>query len=225
MVYKNYDFYAICNRLEKTANKTLALAMSMLDEMNDRLRVTDVSKDKQKTTLKSAKNIHKRAKLSPPWNTIRNMLVALFIDDDEITVKPIHDNGDGTYSITLESPNATKVCALSRILRGEFIFGNVTLKIKYAVTNGSKVAEDYNKNDLYDIVLEALASTPAVVDIKRVENFVGDEFIVVEFAKEVVQFYNDDLKDFYGNWNGTFVDVAKEIFKTRSNVMFTVAEK
>ena len=223
MVYKNYDFYAIYNRLEKTANKTLALAMSMLDEINDRSRVVNTSSKKPKTTAKP-KSIRKSMKLSPPWNTVWSMLVALFKGDDEITVKPIQHDDSGVYTITLESSNATKICALSRLLKNEYSFGNVTLKIKYAVTNNSKVAEDYDKNDLYDVAIEAFASTPAVVDIKHCQDLVSNKFIVIEFAKQVVQFYNDDLFDFYGNWNGTYIDVAKKLCTDIDGLMFTIAE-
>lgn len=223
MLYNNYDYYTICNRIEKTANKTLALAISMLGEMNDRLRAVNVSSEKPKTTAKP-RSVHKRMKLSPPWNTVWSMLVVLFKGDDEITVKAIQHDDSGVYTITLESPNATKVCALSRLLKGAYSFGNVTLKIKYAVTNNGKVAEDYDKNDLYDVAIEAFVSTPAVVDIKHCQDLTGSKFVVIEFAKEVVQFYNDELFDFYGNWNGTYIDVAKQLCTDIDGLMFTISE-
>lgn len=197
--------------------------LNAINEMVNAVNKAYISSAKNKT-YKSPDSSRKATKLSPPWNTIKSMFTAMFAGDDEIIVKDMIKKDD-TYLLIIETPSATKADALVKVLKNKYDFGNVTLKIEYDVTNKGGKVESYNQNDTYDVYLEALASTPAVVDIKRVENFVGDEFVVVEFAKEVVQFYNDDLTDFYGNWNGTYVDVAKEIFKTKSNVLFTVAEK
>lgn len=161
-------------------------------------------------------------KLSPPWTTIYNKLRVFFAKDPDIKVNPVKLTKAGDRYIVIESPYCEKIDALVRLMKDEYKFGNVTLKIHFAVSNGFKATET---DGLYGYAIDGLASNAAIVDIKKVENFVHDEFVVIEFAKEIVQFYNDDLGDYYGNWNGTYVDVAKELFKENPRLMFTITEE
>lgn len=172
-----------------------------------------------KPKIKKTENL----RLSPPWNTIYRKITAFFKGDDEITVKPLETTGRN-WIITIETPNSDKAFALENIMRTEYSFGNVSVKVKFAVTNETAKKATILSDDLYETYLTALSSTPAVTDIKKVKNFVQDEFVIVELKKEVVQFYNDDISDYYGNWNGLYTDIAKEIFKDeRGKVIFTIA--
>ena len=159
-------------------------------------------------------------KLSPPWTTLENMLHAFFDKDPEITVGPVKIQKDGIRYIIIESTSCEKIDALSALMKSKYQFGNITLEIRFCVANG--VLQLSETNDLYGQAIDALVTNAAVVDIKKVKNFVQDEFVVIEFAKEIVQFFNDDLSDFYGNWNGTYIDVAKELFNENKQIMFTI---
>ena len=173
-------------------------------------------------TVNKEKPSKENVKLSPPWTTIYNKLCAFFAKDPDIKVNPVKFTKTGDRYIVVESPYCEKIDALATLMKDEYKFGNVTLKIHFAVSNNFK---DIRTDGLYDQVIDGLASNAAIVDIKKVENFVHDEFVVIEFAKEIVQFYNDDLGDYYGNWNGTYVDIAKELFKENSRLMFTITEE
>lgn len=43
------------------------------------------------------------------------------------------------------------------------------------------------------------------------------------FSSEIVQFWNDDLSDYYGNFNGLAEDIAREVLKETS--VFFCTEK
>lgn len=160
-------------------------------------------------------------KLSPPWWTVYNKIKAMFEADPDITIQPM-SGGDTSYTIYLDTPDANKALALKNILKTEYHFGGVSLKIVTRVTN--KIDESLKRSDTtYDNYLDALATTPAVVDIRHVVDMFGTKWIVIDFKKEVVQFWNDDLMDYYGNWNGLYTDIATDIFKYEPSVKYTIA--
>ena len=179
--------------------------------------------EKNTNTINSKKNPvpkSKKTKLSPPWYTVYNKIKAMFEADPDITVQPM-SGGDTEYTIYLDTPDSVKAVALEKILKTEYNFGNITVKVVIRVTNGP--CKQVPNGTVYDNYLDALATTPAVVDIRHVVDMFGTKWVVIDFKKEVVQFYNDDLTDFYGNWNGLYTDIATDIFKYNPSVKFTIA--
>lgn len=215
------DFDEIFKAVDRAADALITDFYAAYTEAKKIEKKKAVEKPKTNLDKKATNTSKKNVKLSPPWTTIEKFLAQMFEGDDDITIYPMIRKEDGSREIVIESNYADKICALSELLNNEYDFGNVKLKITYRVTN----KYCFTKNtDLYGTVIDALASTPRVEDIKKIRNFVEDEFIVIEFAKEVIQFFNDDLQDYYGNWNGTLVDVAKKIFKSNDKILFTIAE-
>ena len=186
-------------------------------------------KETNTETINSMKNPNPKKedkKLSPPWWTVQKKIKAMFKDDPDIEIKSVSKGGDAsgvTYVLYLDTPDANKALALKNILKTEYHFGGVSLKIVIRVTN--KIDESLKRSDTtYDNYLDALATTPAVVDIRHVVDMFGTKWIVIDFKKEVVQFWNDDLTDYYGNWNGLYTDIATDIFKYNPAVKYTIAE-
>lgn len=195
-----------------------------IDDKYKRYKIVESYKNKNKEEAKksTAKTTEKKTKLSPPWQTVYKKFIAMFKGDTEIKIFPIEDSSNGEKILYIDTPNGAKAYALSRILKTSYNFGNVNLKIKIRVTNGNRINTD--AENLYDLYIDALAGTPAVVDVVKAKRPTGEEFTAVIFKKEVVQFFNDDLTDFYGNWNGVYTDIATDIFKYDSNVMYTIEE-
>jgi hypothetical protein len=165
-------------------------------------------------------------KLSPPWWTVQKKIKAMFKDDPDIEIKSVSKGGDAsgvTYVFYLDTPDAAKAIALEKILKTEYNFGNIKLKVTVRVTNANNKTV-LPAESIYDNYLDALATTPAVVDIRHVVDMFGTKWIVIDFKKEVVQFWNDDLTDYYGNWNGLYTDIATDIFKYNPAVKYTIAE-
>lgn len=144
--------------------------------------------------------------LQSPWVTTYNKIRVLLNRDSDLTISRLSGDDNGVYTFTVSSTNAPKIIALEKIIKNEFVFGNVTLKIQFLVENPEKdgITVDDFKN--------AFNGNNIISKIETVKNPVGVPQTFVMFGREVIQFYNDDISDFYGNFNGLGEDIAREIF-------------
>ena len=204
--------------IEEAINETL-------DEMTKSVRAYTPRANNTKTVgSKKQSTAKKKTKLSPPWWTVYNKIKAMFEADPDVTIQPMKETEDKTgFIIYLDTPDALKAVALNKILKLKYNFGNITLTVKVRVVDNQSKQFNPRTDTDYDSYLDALATTPAVIDIREVEDMCGNKWIVIDFKKEVVQFYNDDLTDFYGNWNGLYTDIATDIFKYNPSVKYTIA--
>ena len=151
----------------------------------------------------SNQNLH----LSAPWHTYRNMLAHMFSLDEDITVGNITGEGDA-LSLRIDVLNNRGKCeALNQLLKKTVAFGSVTLTI--SVENSFS-----NSDSAADIAKTALAYNRLVKDIVVKKDMTGTDHTFVVFYPEVIQFFNDDLTDYCGNFNALAEDVAREIFNT-----------
>lgn len=153
--------------------------------------------DKQKTGLSS------------PWVTYSRKLMALFGEDKDLTVNFDQD----TYTITIESENTFKIMALEKILKPQMVFGNITVTVRCLVKN----AETESVAALFKT---AFAGNPRVSQIQEVATPLSTSETYVLFKKEVIQFYNDDTSDFYGNFNGLSEDLMRDVANGSIRVNF-----
>jgi hypothetical protein len=139
--------------------------------------------------------------LSSPWMTYYKKLVALFGDDPELNVLW----NDDTKSITIESTNTFKIMALEKLLNPVVTFGNITVTVSCRVKDGAE-------ESLSAIFKTAFAGNPHFKGIIEKKVVAMDETFVL-FKNEVIQFFNDDTTDYYGNWNGLSEDIMRDIIK------------
>ena len=140
--------------------------------------------------------------LSSPWMTTYKKLVALFNADPDLNV--LYD--DATKTVTIESVNTYKIMALEKILKPSITFGNVTLNIKCLVKNGEE-------ESLAALFKTAFTGNPhfSVVEERTLLGAVKETYLL--FQPEVLQFFNDDCTDYYGNWNGLSEDILRDVMK------------
>lgn len=143
-----------------------------------------------------------RLKLSPPWITYLNKIIALFDCDPGITVS--YDNS--APSVTLTINDGDKHAAIRKLLAEEVNYGGVLLKVN---TEGplSNIAFTSNK-ELFDA---AFAGNPAYVKAVSIDN-IFSTFTYVVFKNYVVQFFNDNLDDLYGNVSTLYQYIAEDLF-------------
>jgi len=155
--------------------------------------------------------------ISPPWITLYHKFEAIFGDDPEITLD--FTGAEGGYAIVFESRNATKLDALERMLNPDFTFGNIKVTLQFKVSN------NVASND-YDVCIDALTGNPMFADIIPRSFMPGLEpdQICVIMKKEIIQFFDDNLNDFYGNANFLPTDVAKEIFVKNGALQFSISD-
>jgi hypothetical protein len=157
--------------------------------------------------------------LQSPWYTLYNKIVSMFGGDEELTISNITEttkaaeNAKATYTITISSANAVKLQAIEKILKHEFPMGNIVVKIAFVYEeskNSDITAADF-KN--------AFTGNPIMSNIKTIETPWKSEMTFVLFKREVIQFYNDDITDLYGNFNGLAEDIARELFNDVTEVI------
>lgn len=139
--------------------------------------------------------------ISSPWMTYYKKLVALFNDDPELEVKWNEDE----KSVIIESTNTFKILALEKLLDPSITFGNVTITVKCLVKNGSE-------DSAAAIFKTAFAGNPHFSKVIETTITAIDETFVL-FKPEVIQFFNDDITDYYGNWNGLAEDITRDVIK------------
>ena len=155
--------------------------------------------------------------LQAPWITVLGKLQAMFEGDAEVEVK-CPDMEANPFVINIDTINSTKCEALKKVLKTHYEFGNITVDIFVRVIDDGSETEEPTIEDF----AEAFAGNPVFVTTATIENPMGQEFDHVIFAKEVIQFYNDDISDIYGNFNGTVEQVACDILN-RGDVNFSTS--
>ena len=153
-------------------------------------------------------------KLAPPWITAVSEMEQMFKYDGEVRV--LYNNDDCTVRLYVDSSD--KAGALTALLPPEIEFGNVTLKIIVIPANGVCSKLDGANTEL--LFLYAFDGNPVLSFTKRISGIFTNDLVYVVFAKEVVQYFNDDLGDIYGQCTTLYQEIAKNLFGKRENVFY-----
>lgn len=145
-------------------------------------------------------------KMQSPWQSFQGKVKALFENDHLIEVGDLIDNGNGSYILPIEVKKHTKYEALARLLPRNMIFGNIKVEIQlYDTENGLSSSEEIAK--LFEAAFEGNA---IFRDVKVAQDMTGTLHNFVRFEPVVLQFFNDDLSDYNGNWSGLAMDIARD---------------
>lgn len=143
----------------------------------------------------------KKLDLVSPWVDFFREMEAMFAKDKD--VKVIFDEDDLVIRLLVEDQD--KAEALEKLLVKEKTFGSVTVKVVVVPANKLK-----SKND--DLFRAAFSGNEAFVDVQTLEGAFSNPITFVVFAKEVIQYYNDDISDFNGLRSTLYQEIAKDIF-------------
>ena len=146
--------------------------------------------------------------MSSPWVIYFRQVEALFKEDPDVKVE--FDNE--TNTLTLRVEGWAKAEAIEKLLPQEKEFGNIIVKVKVIPANTDNV-------DRLTLFKKAFEGNTAVDDIVKAEVF-GNTMNYVIFKKEVVQYYNDDISDFFGVCSTLYQDIAKEVLGEDEGVYF-----
>ena len=161
--------------------------------------------------------------LEAPWYTFRKKVNALFEQDPDITVGEIIESEDEKvdFLFDIEVRNHEKFLALDRVFPKVKTFGNVTLGIVLYDEENANGADD--RVELYRTIFDG---NPIVKDVREAMDHTGTRHGFVRFQPEVVQFFDDDISDFNGNWSGLAQDIAREVFADEmAGIHFCTAAK
>ena len=158
--------------------------------------------------------------ISSPWYTFQKKVRALFAGDEDYKVGDVRECEDfcADYEFDIEVMKHGKFVALDRVFPKVKAFGNVKLRINlFDVENGGE-----GRLDLLRVIFDGNPSVDKIVEARDAADTMHG---YVLFKPEVVQFFNDDLSDYNGNWSGLAQDIAKEIFEDMAGIHFCTAEK
>lgn len=162
----------------------------------------------KKETIKEEKSLG----LISPWIDFYRQVQALFQEDDEVEVK----FNEETCELKIYVENSIKADAISKLMPTEKTFGDITIKI-------SVIPANVKPNDPADLIRLAFNGNPALEDILVVNSPFGEMKYVI-FAKEVVQYQNDDMGDFFGLKSTLYEDLAREVLNT-NGVYFCTSDE
>ena len=148
-------------------------------------------------------------KLSPPWYEYVNKIKALFDADEDIIVS----FNEAAVELILRVDNTDKFEALSHLLPAEKDFGGQKLKITMVPANDA--AKD-NRQYLKDL----FKGNPNVTRIEDVTGPITNSMTFIEFERDVIQYYNDNVADLHGNRTTVLEEIAREVFTDRDGVFF-----
>ena len=147
-----------------------------------------------------------KLKLSAPWVTYVNKVKALFEKDPEIEITFLNSNW--SPRLIIKTDNSNKAAALGIVFPNEKIFGNITLFIDI-IGDIESAAFECDQ----DIITALFDGNPVFAFSELVHDIFGGSILYVVFKNEVVQFFNDNLNDIYGNISTLYQNIAKEIFE------------
>ena len=154
-----------------------------------------------------------RINLSSPWVTRVSQIEQLFKYDKEVHV--VYDEEKNALKLYVDS--STKAEALTRLFPTEYVFGNFTLTVTIVPANTEKVTFSTNYADLYNY---AFRDNPIFSFTKTIQGIFSNDLTYVVFKNRVVQFFNDDLSDIYGNCNTLYQFIAKDVFGEKEGISF-----
>ena len=161
--------------------------------------------------------VNQNLTLQSPWVTYFKMVYNLLTVDPEIKMpKSITEGEDGKCSFWIESPNATKIIALSKILKNEIQMGNITVTISFRCTNDVEVGENavVTGNDYTD----AFTGNPLFSKVVTEIFPGGAKVYYAVFKREIITFFNDNMTDYHANSHFIVADIVKEIANEDSAV-------
>ena len=114
------------------------------------------------------------------------------------------------YFIHLYVDKQRKADALATLIPATVTFGNITLQINIVPANGAlSTTTGLTNAQLFE---NALEGNGAFAFVKWITGIFSNNLTYVVFKNKVVQYFNDNLGDVYGNCNTLYQDIAKNIF-------------
>lgn len=153
-------------------------------------------------------------KLSPPWEIYATEMAQLFKYDSQVHV--VYDNDSQILSVYVDKQR--KADALAELLPESVTFGNIEVHVNVIPANGAlSTTAGLSKAQLFN---NAFEGNGAFSFVKVITGIFTNNLTYVVFKNKVVQYYNDDLGDIYGQCSTLYQTIAKNIFGEAEGICF-----
>lgn len=152
--------------------------------------------------------------LSPPWYTLWNKFKYTFGCDPAVTVKDLDTSQEPKMVVPIIVNDEKKGTALRTLIRANFPMGNIIVITDVKNSKGERWQALIIKDEkqLRDVMTDAYTGNPLFVEAKSREPIPGFPAQVgLIMTKTVVQFFNDDLSEYYSNFNGVTAEVMSDL--------------
>ena len=154
--------------------------------------------------------------LSAPWIIYYREVQAMFKHDEQVHV--VYDEAENHLKVYVE--DGVKAAALTKLLPPTKNFGNVSLSITVIPVNRIEVPDvsEWSISELFNAAFNDNTAFESVHSIPSV--LMGNPITYVVFSKEVVQYFSDDLGDYYGIHSTLYENIARDIFTELDGVFY-----
>lgn len=152
-----------------------------------------------------------KTKLSPPWVETLSKLKAMFGEDPDINIKY-----DSKYEVKLYVNDAEKATALYMLLKDIYYYGNISFSVEVIPPNYE--FNEFKANNPSLVYEKAFKNNPVLSFVHKVDSIFGFNATYVVFKNKVVQYFNDNLNDVYGNTSTLYEDIARDIIDENASV-------
>ena len=151
--------------------------------------------------------------LSPPWYTLQNKFKNTFGCDPAVTVKDLDTSGSPRMVLPIIVNDKKKGTALRTLIRSSFPMGKIIVitEVKNSKGESWPALIIKNEKELRDVITDAYSGNPLFVEVQRKQLPGWPAQVGLIMTKTVVQFFNDDLSDFYSNFNGVTAEVMSDL--------------
>ena len=150
-----------------------------------------------------------------PWYTLQKKIANTFGCDPTVTVCYLETSNNGRlHTLPIVVDDRNNGTALRTIIRANFPMGNTNVATVVKNSKGElwEAIHVASGKQLQAVITAAFTRNPLFVESKPrfCPNFFGD-CVGLIMKKEVVQFPNDDMSEFYGNFNGVAAQVVSDL--------------
>lgn len=160
--------------------------------------------------------------LSAPWVIFCREIEELFKHDEDVHV--VYDEAEDHVKLYVD--DGYKAAAIIQLLPKEKVFGSVKLRISVVPSNPG-IEEGYDFTDaLNEDIFDAIfIRNDAFSFAKTISGIFPSNLTYVVFKKRVVQYFNDDLGDAFGQCSTLYQEIAKDVFGELDGVFFCTDKK
>ena len=155
--------------------------------------------------------------LSSPWVIYYREVCEMFKDDPEVHV--VYKDDENKICIYVDKTD--KAEAIAQLMPEKIEFGKVKTAIEVIPANGELKLLNVGRLNYVNVFETAFKGNIAFSFTKKVQGILSNDITYVVFKNKVVQYFNDDLGDFYGQCSTLYQDIANRIFKNIEGVFYS----
>lgn len=162
--------------------------------------------------------------LSPPQYGLWRQINGSFGASPNVDVKEIYEN-EGVYTIDLIGSDADVCNGLAYVLTSQYNYGGIKVALRVLDKDGKLYTSQIlgDGDDAESILRKhfqnALRDNPYFIRIlEKTSGFMG-KTIWLEFNPDVIQFFNDNIGDYYGNNNYVAAEAFQGVCKSQFGVV------